>query len=114
MIAECPGCSRRVGSEERIVRIKGRWYPVSCVECHPPGEHETEVVVNDRYFYCTVKREDGEARILSGPFKSYEGAFEDLDRARNLAIKLDPKASFYYYGISSSNVKHASIFKTPI
>lgn len=54
-------------------------------------------------YYVTVRRDDGEFRLLRGPFlNDHAGALAAVDEARRRACELDPKAHWYSYGTARS------------
>lgn len=56
----------------------------------------------DGLYYVTVRRDDGEWRILRGPFLTHVAALAALPWARRRACELDPKAHWYSYGTARS------------
>lgn len=50
-------------------------------------------------FYVDVVREDGEYRLLAGPFvNDHASALEALPAVKALALELDPRAAWYSFG----------------
>ena len=50
-------------------------------------------------YYVTVRRDDGEARALAGPFRDDHKAALDMVRAASkMAGEIDPRAAFYSFG----------------
>lgn len=50
-------------------------------------------------YYVSVRRDDGAARCLAGPFRdNHAAALALVDKAREIAIDLDPRAHWYSFG----------------
>ena len=50
-------------------------------------------------YYVSARRDDGDFRCLVGPFRDDHGAALALvDKARTIALDLDPRAPWYSYG----------------
>ncbi len=49
-------------------------------------------------YYVSARREDGDFRLLAGPYDTHAAALADVDRASSIAMQLDPKATWYAYG----------------
>lgn len=49
-------------------------------------------------YYVSVRRDDGQYRLLSGPFPKHEEALAKVDAAMRIAMDLDPRACWYLFG----------------
>lgn len=50
-------------------------------------------------YYVSVRKDSGDWRVLLGPFPNdHAAALAWVDKARNKAIELDPRAPWYSYG----------------
>ena len=50
-------------------------------------------------YYVSVKRQNGDAVMLLGPFENdHAGALAMVDAAQKLACEIDPRGHFYAYG----------------
>lgn len=50
------------------------------------------------FYYVTVRRDDGQTRLLRGPFRDHKAALEAVFESRRAAEKLDPCAHWYAFG----------------
>lgn len=51
------------------------------------------------YYYVSVMRDDGAHRLLLGPYRDdHKSALRDVDVARAMAERIDPRAIWYAYG----------------
>jgi hypothetical protein len=41
------------------------------------------------YYYVTIARNDGEYRLLAGPYATHEEALANVQKAKNIAIEVD-------------------------
>jgi hypothetical protein len=61
-------------------------------------------------YYVSVRRDDGDIRLLRGPFHNdHTGALAAVRSASTAAERLDPKAVWYSYG----TVRMAETFSEP-
>lgn len=49
-------------------------------------------------FYVSIRRDDGDARLLLGPFPTHEDALAAVDIGQQLAYRCDNRACWYAYG----------------
>lgn len=54
------------------------------------------------FYYVSIKRENGEARFLRGPFTLHKDALDALPAAREAAERVDPRACWYAFGTARS------------
>lgn len=59
-------------------------------------------------YYASVRRDDGDARCLAGPFRDdHQAALDIVARARKIAQDLDPRAAWYAYGTLRTDYSYA-------
>lgn len=56
------------------------------------------------FYYVSVRKDDGAARLLSGPYvDDHAAAIADVDKYQQMACAADPKAHWYAYGTMRSD-----------
>jgi hypothetical protein len=78
-------------------------------ETGPVASGLYEDVANHPYWYCYVFN-DGERRLLMGPYRSYEEAIHNLPIARRKASDYDYRADWYSYGVASGVEAYRTAF----
>lgn len=112
MIDHCPHCGRAVANDEQIGYSRIGWMPTSCMTGDGPQacyDGDRELVTNHQHFYTSVIDEgSGRYQLVTGPHRDYDAAKADEWRAVQIATRADAWASFYTFGVASSNER----FKT--